>query len=123
MTNAFKPTGEVGLAPPCSPIVHGEVPSFRFRHVAALARPDPGSLLHQRVSAALAASHASLASSTGQPAAEVHGNLLLLYAGYDTRGSEYGGHDVEVRRSCIYLVSGCYSSGMAVARCFCCKVV
>lgn len=69
----------------CSPEVRGCVPSFRFRHSTVLAKPAPGSLLHLRVAAAL-----------GGPI-DREGHLLLMYAGYDTRSTEFGGAEIAVR--------------------------
>ncbi|KAK9793761.1 hypothetical protein WJX73_004838 [Symbiochloris irregularis] len=64
------------------PEVHGSVPSFRFRHSTVVAKPAAGSLLQLRVAAVVG------------EALDPEGHLLLMYAGYDTRSTEFGGSDI-----------------------------
>ena len=103
----------------CSPEMHGETPPFRFRHTTNLVVPQPGSLLFRRVAARLEALKGE-SSAASQPPAASHwkqaaaapdgkdnvagtqnsGHLLLMWGGYNTRGGEFGGSELEVCVDC-----------------------
>ena len=72
------------------------VPPFRFRHSSVLVEPEPGKLLHKRIAAALGY-QASTALCGQQQGWESQGHLLLVHGGYNTRGEEFGGSEIEVR--------------------------
>lgn len=72
----------------CRPQELGQAPETRFRHAAVVAALPCASVLHDALAAQL--------SDLGVAEAPESGTLILLWAGYNTMGVEFGGSDIQV---------------------------
>ena len=85
----FKPWLSLCFVVSCRPKELGEAPSSRFRHTAVLVDFPPDSELHDAL-------HAALSSLGVDATGAAAGSLVLLYGGYNTRGEEFGGPNIQV---------------------------